>query len=181
MGLELVDVEELKAMGIEHLARSQQREIGEVLVVDRVELVALDEAQQVGNLDRRHPWGASTSAIPPTKSLRSGTWAMTLLAASRSAARPSAASRSSQIPSEELDDGLDALLLGHLRDIGGRLDTQRGDPALDEVLQQIAVVAGELNDEAVVIEAETLAPPSRRTCGRAPPTSPSTRRSTHTR
>ena len=36
-------------------ARGQEREVREVLVVDRVELVALDQAQQVRHLDRRDP------------------------------------------------------------------------------------------------------------------------------
>ena len=41
-----------------------------------------------------------------------------------------------------------------LRDIGGRLDAQHGNALRDEVLQQVAVVARELDHEAGLIEAE---------------------------
>jgi hypothetical protein len=56
-----------------------------VLVVDRVELHVCDEAQEAGKLDREDARGPSRRARPPTKSFRSGTWARTLFAISRSA------------------------------------------------------------------------------------------------
>src|SRR6185503_19839026 len=52
----------------------------------------------------------------------------------------------------------DALLLRRARDVGRRLDAQAGDASRDEVLQLIAVVAGELDQQAARIEAE---PPRR--------------------
>ena len=57
MGLQLIDVEELETVRREHLARGQEREVREVLVIDRVELVALHEAQEVRDLDRRDAVG----------------------------------------------------------------------------------------------------------------------------
>ena len=43
-----------------------------------------------------------------------------------------------------------------LRDVGGGLDAEHGDPALVEVLQQVAVVGGELDHVAVGPELEAL-------------------------
>ena len=57
---------------------------------------------------------------------------------------------------EERDQGRDALLDGHLRHVGRRLDAEDGDALLHEVLQQVAVVARDLDHEAVLPEAEPL-------------------------
>ena len=44
-------------MGLEHTTDGQKREVGEVLVIDRVPLVVLDQAHQVGELHRDHAPG----------------------------------------------------------------------------------------------------------------------------
>ena len=49
-----------------------------------------------------------------------------------------------------------ALLCG-FGDVRGGIDAEDRDPRLDEVLQEVAVVGGELDDEIVTSEAETLA------------------------
>ena len=50
------------------------------------------------------------------------------------------------------DFGLDPLALRDLGDVGGRLDAQHVDVTRLEVLQQIAVIAGHLDDERGVVE-----------------------------
>ena len=59
-----------------------------MLVIDRVELVAFNEAGD-GNSAASKPPSARRIRVPSTKSFRSGTWARTLLATSRLALRPS--------------------------------------------------------------------------------------------
>ena len=86
-----------------------------------------------------------------------------------------------ELAAEELDDGLDAPLPGDLGDVGGGLDAERRDAALDEVLEQVAVVAGELDHQAVRAEPEALDRRSPRSRARARPRSPSRRRSRRTR
>ena len=49
-----------------------------------------------------------------------------------------------------------ALGHGDLRDVGGGLDAEHRHPALDEVLQEVAVVGGELHDVARSVEAPPL-------------------------
>src|SRR5947199_10556096 len=57
MRLQLIHIEDLETVRRKHLTRSQEGEVGEVLVIDRVELVALDQTQEVRDLDRGHTVG----------------------------------------------------------------------------------------------------------------------------
>ncbi len=54
VGRDLLDVEQRQAVGGEHLFHREQREIGEVLVVDRIELVSLHQAHEMRELHRDH-------------------------------------------------------------------------------------------------------------------------------
>ena len=104
----------------------------------------------------RTPSARAPARMPPTKSFRSGTCAMTLLATSRSARRPSADEAGRELAAEERDDRLDAALARRLGDVRGGLDAERRNAALDDVLQQVAVVARQLHHEAVRVEPEAL-------------------------
>ena len=88
--------------------------------------------------------------MPATKSLRSGTWASTLLPSSRSARMPLLDQLARRLAAEELDQRRDPLRLGDPGHVGRRLDAQHGDAPLDEILQQIAVVAGDLDHPALL-------------------------------
>jgi len=85
--------------------------------------------------------------MPATKSLSRGTWARTLLPMIRSARRPSEASQCRH-----------ADLLGRSGHRIRRIDAEHGYAPVDEVLQQVAVVAGEFHHETVRAEPE---PPDR--------------------
>ena len=95
--------------------------------------------------------------MPPTKSLMSGTWASTLLPAMRSAAWPAADHLVGQCPPEERHPRRYAQLDGLGSDVGRRLDAQHRHAHGQEMLQQIAVVAGELDHEAVAVQPEPFA------------------------
>ena len=75
-------------MPSENTLHCQEREVREVLVVDRIELILLNEAQQMRELDGDDAAGLSRIENPSTKSLRSGTCAMTLFAAIISGTTP---------------------------------------------------------------------------------------------
>ena len=97
------------------------------------------------------------SATPATKSFRSGTCARTLFPTTRLARFPSRTScRAVSVP-EERHERRHAPRLGRPRDVGGWIDAEDRDPRTDEVLQQVAVVRGELDDEIVGSELEPLA------------------------
>ena len=151
MGRELLDVEEREAVVREDGRHGEEREVREVLVVDRVELVVLHQLQQVRELHRDDAVGREQrSPCRATKSLRSGTCASTLLPSSRSARRALVAEprRQSRCRRTRPSVGMPALLRRR-RDVRRRLDAEHGHRALDEVLEEVAVVAGDLDDLAV--------------------------------
>ena len=87
---ELLDVDDGEAVRGEDRRDRREREVGEVLVVDRVVLQRPRAAARgAGTRSVAVPSGASRIATPPTKSLMSGTCASTLLPRTRSARRPS--------------------------------------------------------------------------------------------
>ena len=95
--------------------------------------------------------------MPATKSLRSGTWARTLLPRMRSARLPSppaAFRKAAPKKSTRVGMPFSIATLSHIR---GRLDTQHGDTQGREMLQQIAVIAGQLDREATGAQSEPAA------------------------
>ena len=120
-----------------------------MLVVDRVELVALKEPDEVGNSRVATPSGASSVRIPATKSLRSGTWARTLLPITRSARRSSRTNcPASSSPKNSVRVGTCFATAAAATFRAGSI-LERWDSPLDEVLQQVAVVTRQLDDEAL--------------------------------
>ena len=85
MGRQFLDVKSTQAVFPQHELDRAQRKVGKMLVVDRVELRALDHAQQMRKFQRRHASRFSSTRKPATKSRISGTCASTLLAAIKSA------------------------------------------------------------------------------------------------
>ena len=67
------------------------------------------------------------------------------------------------------------------RDVGRRLDPERGNAACDDVLEQVAVVAGDLDRRGSRARCRSARRPSARTCARARPKSRSRRRNRRTR
>ena len=119
-------------------------------MVDRVELVFRDQPLEMRNLDRddalRRPRGR---AMPATKSLSCGTCARTLLAAIKSAWPCSATTCLAVSVLKNAVSVGNAPGASRLRHVGGRLDTKHPLTEREKMLQEIAVVAAELDDEAV--------------------------------
>ncbi len=74
-------------------------------------------------------------------------WAITLFAMMTSAGLPSARSARAVVETEELGPGRHPDLVGGGRLIGGRIEADDGDTGIDEVLEEVAVVAGELDHQ----------------------------------
>ena len=180
---QLLDVEHRRPCGGEDALRREQREVREVLVVDRVELVVLDEPQQVRELhrDRRRRRRAAI-CMPRDEVVEVGHVASTLLPSSRSAlAAPPRAPRA-VVAAEERDDRRDAPLDAPPRR-RSRPARRRAParPRSREVLQQVAVVARDLDDRGCRARGRSARPPSRRSDARARASSSSTTRSTRSR
>ena len=128
-------------------------------MVDGVELVLGHQPLEVRELQRDDALAASAArAMPPTKSLRSGTWASTLLPTMRSAGLAFGDQLLGELDAEELDPRRHALARSApAATLARRLDAEHRHAERQEMLQQIAVVAGELDHEAVRAQAEAVA------------------------
>ena len=96
------------------------------------------------------PSSFSSAAMPATKPFVSATWASTLLAWMTSACLPSARqlARPARRPKNSARLGT-PIFSAASHSAGDRVDAQHRDALLDVVLQQVAVVAGQLDDQAV--------------------------------
>ena len=102
----------------------------------------------------RPPASAAGAGLPRNRAV--GTCASTLFPTTRSAARPSADEPLGNLIAEEVDDGRDASRFGGGGDVAGGLDPEdRNSTALEE-LQQIAVVARDLDDLTRCVDPEAL-------------------------
>ena len=131
------------------LRRREEREVREVLVVDRVELVLLDQPQQVRELHRDHAvrLRAGSSSRPRSRSGRAHGRARCSRSAGR---RPTRAARvSASVCAEELDDRRNARARSRLRRRWRPARRRAPGSRVAEVLEQVAVVARDLDDLAV--------------------------------
>ena len=81
-----------------------------------------------------------------------------------------------QVLSKEPDERLNAALLRRRGHVFCRFNAEHRDALSHEVLQQIAIIAGDLDDVTGSIEAETFVPPSPHTPWRVAATSRNTTR-----
>ena len=120
--------------------------------------------------------------MPPTKSLRSGHVGEHVVAEQQVGLMPRAREPRSRSRRRRTrpPSGRPARV-GRPRDVGGRLDAEHRDAALHEVLQQVAVVAGDLDDLAAASEAEALDHRARRSAWQCSSHVSRTTRSTRSR
>jgi hypothetical protein len=130
-----------------------------VLVVDGVELVLLDELLQVRELDGDNTLGPEQRGDASDEAVQVGHLGQDVVADDQVGHGPLADELRCELGAEELREGGDALLLGHLRHVEGRLDAEDGDALRDEPLEQVAVVAGQLDGQAVGRELQPLGDP----------------------
>ena len=125
-------------------------------MVDGVELVPLDQPRQVGELERDHALRRQQALHAGGEVVEVGNVGEDVVRDQqvRLAALGHEAGR--ELPAEELDHGLDSPLTGGFGDVRCGLDPERRYAPLDDVLEQIAVVAGKLHHLAVRAEPEAL-------------------------
>ena len=156
MRRELFDVEDSDAVASEDRRHREEREVREVLVVDGVELVVLHQLEQVRELHGDDAVGGEQHRHSRDEVVEIGHVGQHVVAEEEVGADALATRLAGQLGAEELDACRDAAFNRRRRDVRGRLDPEHGDAALDEVLEQVAVVARDLDDLAVGAEAEPL-------------------------
>ena len=154
---QLLDVVDLEAMGAKDLGGRPEREVREVLVVDRVVLEPVEQAEQMREFERRGSVFAEEDLDARDEVVQIGNLRQDVVADDQARALALVHEGLSRGAAEEIDERRHAALLGSLRDIGGRVDSQDRNAGADKVLEQVAVVRRELDDEVVRAQGEALA------------------------
>ena len=128
-----------------------------MLVVELVELVALERALEMREFERRHPSrlqqpGDAADEVVDVRNLRQH-----VVAGDEVGGLTGGEHLVGQCPPEERHPRRYAQLDCLGSDVGRRLDAQHRHAHGQEMLQQIAVVAGELDHEAVTVQPEAFA------------------------
>src|SRR6266536_2734141 len=153
MGGQLLDVEDDQPVVAEDVPGDQQGEVREVLVVDGVELVALEQPGQVRELDGGDAAGREQDPHPGHEVVEVGDLGQDVVGDQQVGAPASGHQAPGQVDPEELGEGGHALGGRGRGDVARRFDAQHGDAAPLQVLEQVAVVAGQLDRQAVWPEA----------------------------
>ena len=156
VGGELLDVDQLEPVAAGQALDRDQREVREVLVVDGVELVLGDQPREMRELERDHALGREQARHAGDEVVEVGHLGEHVVADDQVGLPALGAQRLGERDAEELDPGRNALGerdLGHVR---GGLDAEHRHAKRQEMLQQIAVVARQLDHQAVRAEREAL-------------------------
>ena len=122
-----------------------EREVAEVLVVDGVELVLVDQAHDVGELHRQHAGRGERDLHAGDEVVEVRHLSEDVVAEEEVGVAALGGQLVRQLDAEEAHHGRHALLLGGRGHVGRRLDAEDRDAGLDEPLQEVAVVARQLD------------------------------------
>ena len=125
-------------------------------MVDGVELVLGDQPLEVRELERDHALGREQARHAGDEVVEVGHLGEHVVADDQVGLPALGAQRLGERDAEELDPGRDALGERDLGHVGGGLDAEHGHAERQEMLQQIAVVARQLDHQAVRPEPEAL-------------------------
>ncbi len=129
---------------------AEEREVGEVLVIDRVELIVVEELHQMGELERTGPRRLEDDGDAGDERVQIGHLREHVVAQHHVRDSSGGAKLACGSFVEERHHGFHAPLACRLGYVCRGLDAETGNPPFDEVLQEVAVVASELDDEAVL-------------------------------
>ena len=153
---DLVQVEDREPMGGEQALRGEQGEIREVLVVDGVEEVRLEQAHQMWELDRCGAVGREQRLHPADEVVQVRRLRENVVRDDQVGTNAAPGDVVCGRLAEERDPCRDVALASRRRDVLGRIDAEDPDPELDEMLEEIAVVASHLHDATARSEAEAF-------------------------
>ena len=146
---QLLDIDNAQAARFQCAPRRQQRQVGEVLVIDRVVLPPLDQPKQVRELKRHRPRVLHQRPQPGRESANVRHVREDVVGGDQVRLAVLGRYRGARIRAEEFHHGPDALSDGGLGDVAGRLDPEHRDAGRREMLEQVAVVARDLGHQAV--------------------------------
>ncbi len=157
MSSQFLHIKYAQIVQLENVEHSKQRKIGEVLVIDRVEMVELDKLVQVRKLHRDYTsipqeYFQATDEIHQVRHMRQD-----VVSDDQVRLGLLCNQLACEFNAKEFCDGRNANILGCFCNIAAWFDTQYRDIALHKILQQVAVVAGDLDDRLLCSDIEAVA------------------------
>ena len=146
------DVHDVEISGSEQAIQRRHREVREVLVIDGIELGALDERTQVGDLDDRQPGLPDQQPQAVEESVEIRDMRQDVVGVHDVDAPRAGHEAPGHVRAEKFAEGRHPARARHLGDVGGGLDPEDRDLALLVPLQEVAIVAGDLHHAAAPIE-----------------------------
>ena len=123
-----------------------------MLVVDGVELAVSEQLLHVWRFDHRHAAGVQQHRDPLHEPVQVRDMGQHVVGVDHIRSHAFGPEGARELAAEELAPRADAAALGYLRDVSSGLDAKHAHPCVPVVLEQIAVVARHLHDQAVRAE-----------------------------
>ena len=127
-----------------------------MFVIDRVELVDFDKPFEVGKLERDRAIGRQQTGHPGGKIVQVGNLRQDIVTDDEISAGALPDETPRQIQSKELNQRRYAFVDRGRGNVAGRLDTNHRNIERQKVLQQVAVIAGDLEYPTVASETEPI-------------------------
>ncbi len=156
MGRKLLNPIDPEASCQENTLHGQQRKIGKVLVIDRVELPLRDQLQQMGKFQRDRATGLERNRKATGEIIDVRDMGIDVVAQDQIRLAALGGQTLRQGFTEELTQHGDPQSLSGGGGAGRGLDPQAGNPSRAHVLQQVAIVAGHLNHQTGGIKPQVL-------------------------
>ena len=156
---ELLDVSELQAVPDRDLLHRCQREVREVFVIDRIELVTRHQTDKVRELQGNGPFRLQKTDHARDEIVKVGHLSQDIVTDDEVGFLALRNELVGEPEAEEVDKRGNALPNRDCRNIRSGFDAERRDTEWQEMLQQVSVVAGQFDNEAG--RAETQPVPNR--------------------
>src|SRR5262249_16963020 len=140
-----LDVEQHQAVVSEDPLHRREREIRKVLVIDGVELILVHQLEQMRKLHRDDAARSQQTAHPGDEIVDVGNVREDVVAEQKVRLAVVRGDRDRTLDAEEPNDGRYAFGDGDLRHVRRRLNAEARYRRLDEVLEQVAIVARDLH------------------------------------
>ena len=147
-----LDVEHLEVVSRKERGERRQRKVEDVLVIDRVELAPADHLADVRDLDEAEPLRRQDRAQAGGEAVDVGHVGHHVVGMDDGGRLALGDQPLGEVLAEELRDGGDPSLARDDCDVLGGLDAEDLDPDIAVVLQEVPVVARDLDDEIVRAE-----------------------------
>ncbi len=149
MNAQRLDAVEVQAVALEQILQRRDREVAQVLVVDRVELAVIDQIPHVGRFDHGDAGVFEQCGDAGHETVGVGHVCQHVVGVNHVGSLALRGELCGELRAEEGQQRIDTLGASRRYGTGSRVDAQHRDAPGVVVLQQVAVVAGELDDQAL--------------------------------